>query len=282
MTGKKNVYHANRDFNVGDKVLVRGIPYSSETHTAKIISEPEEDAGGNYLVGIKYWYMGSLEHDIVNVNRVLKTKGLNIKMSKAQYWTLGVLAVVAILFFWVVGNFNSLVGMNEDVDNSWSKVETSYQRRYDLIGNLVESVKGSQLQEQTVFKSIADARKQYSDAGAKSDENGQAQAASKIETNVALIPRLQEAYPELKSNQNVQSLMGQLTGTEDGIATARNTYNDVVTNYNKGVQQFPKVVFASAFGYHERAQFKADSAATKAPTVNFSSPAVTTSPAVKQ
>lgn len=200
------------------------------------------------------------------------------KMSKAAIVTAIVLGIIGVFFLWIIANFNSLVTMNEDVDNSWSKVETSYQRRFDLIGNLVESVKGSQLQEQEVFKAIANARIQYKSAQQNGDENGQAQAASTVETNVALIPRLQEAYPELKSNQNVQNLMTELTGTEDGIADARNKYNDVVTNYNKGVQSFPKVIFASLFGYKERAQFKANAAAATAPTVNFTSPAVQSSP----
>lgn len=203
------------------------------------------------------------------------------KMSKAAIVTAIVLGVIGVFFLWIVGNFNSLVTMNEDVDNSWSKVETTYQRRFDLIGNLVESVKGSQLQEQEVFKAIANARSQYQAAQQSGNENAQAQAASSVETNLALVPRLQEAYPELKSNQNVQNLMKELTGTEDGIATARNTYNDVVTNYNKGVQSFPKVIFASLFGYKERAQFKANAAAATAPTVNFTSPAVQSSPVPK-
>ena len=193
----------------------------------------------------------------------------------------GVVAFVVLAFVgWIVANFNSLVTMNEDVDNAWAKVETQYQRRFDLVGNLVESVKGSQLQEQEVFKAIANARSQYQGAQSKGDENSQAQAASSIETNLALVPRLQEAYPELKSNQNVQSLMGQLTGTEDQIATVRDRYNDTVTNYNKGVQQIPKVLFASMFGYKERVQFKANSAAATAPTVNFTSPAVQSTPKV--
>ena len=205
-------------------------------------------------------------------------KGMNVN-SKGIF--AGVVAFVVLAFVgWIVANFNSLVTMNEDVDNAWAKVETQYQRRFDLVGNLVESVKGSQLQEQEVFKAIANARSQYQGAQSKGDENSQAQAASSIETNLALVPRLQEAYPELKSNQNVQSLMGQLAGTEDQIATVRDRYNDTVTNYNKGVQQIPKVLFASMFGYKERVQFKANSAAATAPTVNFTSPAVQSTPKV--
>lgn len=211
-----------------------------------------------------------------------KTKELINKMKiKPGAIIAGVVAfVVLVLVGWLVANFNSLVTMNEDVDNSWAKVETQYQRRLDLVGNLVESVKGSQLQEQEVFKAIANARSQYQNAQKNGDENGQAQAASNVETNLALVPRLQEAYPELKSNQNVQSLMGQLAGTEDQIAGARDKYNDTVTNYNKGIGQIPKVVFANWFGYKQRQQFKSSPSAATAPSVDFTSPAVQSSPKV--
>lgn len=182
-----------------------------------------------------------------------------------------VLLVIFMLGAWIVGNFNSLVAMNEDVDNSWSKVETQYQRRFDLIGNLVETVKSSQKQEVAVIKEIADGRKTYAAAQASGDENGQAEAATKIETNVAALPKLlQEAYPELTSNQNVQNLMKELQGTENGISGVRDKYNDTVTNYNKGVMSFPKNIFANMFGYKERAQFKANSGASEAPKVDFS------------
>lgn len=187
------------------------------------------------------------------------------KKFKAPIITGAILLFLMVIGLWFAGNFNSLVGAREDVENSWAKVETQYQRRFDLIGNLVESVKGSQLQEQKVFKDIADARKQYQ-AGS-SDQ--QAQAASSIETSVALIPRLQEAYPELKSNQNVQNLMKELAGTENGIAAVRDRFNDTVTNYNKNVQSFPKNVFANIFGFKERSQFKAASGAESAPQVKF-------------
>lgn len=190
-----------------------------------------------------------------------------MKLSKPAILTGIVLLILLLIAMWLMANYNSLVSAREDTENSWAKVETQYQRRFDLIGNLVESVKGSQLQEQKVFKDIADARKQYQSATGNSDQ--QAQAASSIETNVALIPRLQEAYPELKSNQNVQDLMKELSGTENGIATVRNTYNDTVTNYNKNVQRFPKNIFANLFGFKERAQFRAAAGAEKAPQVKF-------------
>lgn len=192
-----------------------------------------------------------------------------MKLSRPAVITVIVLAVVGILFLVGVGNYNSLVAGNNGVDNSWAHVETQYQRRFDLIGNVVESVKGSQFQEQAVFKSIADARRQYQSAQASGNENGQARAASTIESNVALIPRLQEAYPELRSNEHVSRLITELQTTENGIADVRNDYNDTVTGWNNKVTRFPGNVFAGIFNFHKRALFKADVGALKAPKVNF-------------
>lgn len=189
-----------------------------------------------------------------------------MKLSKPAIITAIVLGVILFLGLWFAGNYNSLVSASNGVDNAWSKVETQYQRRLDLIDNIVASVKGSQLQEQKVFGDIAKARTQYNQA---TSAEGKAEAASSIETNVALIPRLQEAYPELKSNEQVSKLIGELAGTENGILDVRNRYNDAVTNYNTNITRFPKSIFASMFDYDKRSLFKADSAASKAPTVKF-------------
>lgn len=189
-----------------------------------------------------------------------------MQLTKQSKITGGILLGVLILGLWIMGNFNSLVSSKNSVDKSWSRVETQYQRRLDLIGNLVESTKGAQGQEREVFIKIAQARTNYNNATSSSDK---AKAASQVETNVALIPRLQEAYPDLKSNQQVQSLMNQLTSTEDGILQARDHYNDTATNYNTGIQSFPKNTFASMFGYTTVSLFKADTGAKNAPKVKF-------------
>ncbi|HEY5806151.1 MAG TPA: LemA family protein, partial [Candidatus Saccharimonadales bacterium] len=140
-----------------------------------------------------------------STKKILKKlmKGTKMKLTKPAIVTAVALGFVFIMGMTVAGNYNSLVKVDADVDNAWAKVETQYQRRFDLIGNLVESVKGSQFQELAVFKAIAEGRKQYT--GATTPE-GKAEAATSIETNLALVPRLQEAYPELKSNANVQAL----------------------------------------------------------------------------
>lgn len=193
-------------------------------------------------------------------------KKIKMKLTKPAIITLVVLFVVLILGTTVVGNYNSLVSSRADVDNSWAKVETQYQRRLDLIGNLVGSVKGAQGQEQTVFGKIADARKQYQNAQTTNDK---ASAASALETNIALVPKLQEAYPELKSNVQVTKLMDQLTGTENTIASARDNYNDTVKNYNVNIKSFPKSVYAGIFNYDQAKLFQADAQAKTAPKVDF-------------
>jgi LemA protein len=185
-----------------------------------------------------------------------------------------ILAIVtgAILLFlficgiWFMGNYNSLVTARNSTDKSWASVETQYQRRFDLIDNLVEVVKSAQKQEQDVFVKIAEARTAYNSAKSTDDKVA---AANSIETNVALIPRLQEAYPDLKSNQQVTALMNDLLGTEDGILKARDGFNTTATNYNTNIQRFPKNVFASIFGFKARTLFKADTGADKAVKVKF-------------
>lgn len=167
---------------------------------------------------------------------------------------------------WLMGNYNSLVSSQTAVEKAWATVETQYQRRFDLVGNLVESVKGGQKQELAVFTAIADARKQYSNAGSI---NEKAAAASVIETNIALIPRMQEAYPELKSNELVTTLMNDLRSTENQIATVRDGFNTTAANYNTNIRRFPKNIFASMFGFDKVTLFKATSGADKAVEVRF-------------
>lgn len=177
-----------------------------------------------------------------------------------------ILLVVMFLGMWLVGNYNSLVSSKAEVDNSWARVESQYQLRFDLVDNLVQTVKGGQKQEVDVFGKIADARKQYNASATTEDK---AQALTAMETNIALIPRLQEAYPELKSNQQVQVLMDKLSKTEDDIRTVRDSYSKAATNYNVNVGRFPKNIFAKTFGFSKMPLFKSDAGAASAPKVKF-------------
>lgn len=189
-----------------------------------------------------------------------------MKLTKQARITGIVLVIILFVGLWIGGNYNSLTVSRNEVDNSWAKIETQYQRRLDLIDNVVASVKGAQGQEQKVFGDIAKARSAYNNAGNTSDK---AAAASQLETNIAVIPKLQEAYPELKSNEQVTKLIDEVRGTEGQIATARDRYNDTATNYNNNISRFPKNIFANSFGFKKQSLFKADTAAAKAPKVNL-------------
>ncbi len=177
------------------------------------------------------------------------------------------LVVVAVL---VLGygfvTYNKLVSVSESVDTQWAQVETQYQRRVDLIPNLVNSVKGAMKQEEAVFGALADARTRY--AGASSVDE-KAQAATEVESAFARLLVVMENYPELKSINSVQTLMAQIEGTENRISVERGRYNDSVRAYNLVAKRFPSSVIAGAFGYDTKAYFQAAAGSETAPTVNF-------------
>jgi LemA protein len=184
-------------------------------------------------------------------------------MNKTLLAILGVVVVVGLYAFSV---YNGLVTKNEAVDAQWAQVETQYQRRFDLIPNLVESVKGIMKQEQTVFTAIADARTRY--AGAATVDQ-KAAAAGQVESALSRLLVVMENYPQLKSAETVQTLMSQLEGTENRISVERKRYNDEVRDFNLSVKRFPGSVLASLFGFKERSYFDAATGAENAPQVQF-------------
>lgn len=190
-----------------------------------------------------------------------------MKLSRPAVVTAIILGILVISGLWFAGNYNSLVVANNSVDNSKAKIDTQLERRYELIDNIVASVKGSQAQESDVFGKIADARKVGSSA---TSEGAEANANATIDQQIALLPRLQEQYPDLKSNDQVTRLIQELQGTAGQVATARDTYNDTATNYNNNIASFPKSIFATIFNFHKRELFKASSAAQVNPKVDFS------------
>ncbi len=179
---------------------------------------------------------------------------------------LGVIAIVAILVIWVFSSYNGLVTANEGVTNQWAQVETQYQRRFDLIPNLVASVKGIMAQEKAVFNDIAQARTHYSGA---TTPDARAQAAGEVESALGRLLVITENYPELKSSQNVQDLMTELEGTENRISVERKRYNDMVQNYNLKTKHFPGSLAAVIFGFKEHAYFNAAKGTETAPAVNL-------------
>lgn len=176
------------------------------------------------------------------------------------------LGIVALLLIWGFSSYNGLVTANEGVDNQWAQVETQYQRRFDLIPNLVESVKGIMTQEKDVFTAIADARTRYSGAQTVDEK---AQAAGQVESALGRLLVITENYPQLKSSETVQTLMSQLEGTENRVSVERVRYNDTVQSYNLKTKRFPGMIFAKLFGFDARPYFEAAQGSDTAPKVSF-------------
>lgn len=175
-----------------------------------------------------------------------------------------ILGVFALLF---IPKYNSLVTAEENVDSKWAQVENQLQRRYDLIPNLVESVKGYAKHEQEVIASITEARAQLGNA-----ETPEQQAIANDALNGALgrLLVVVENYPNLKADANFRQLMDELAGTENRLAVAREDYNNEVQGFNKIVKRFPGNVVAGMFGFEQKEYFKAAAGAEKAPAVDFS------------
>jgi len=177
-----------------------------------------------------------------------------------------IIGILVLFGIWCASFYNKLVTMNEGVDSQWAQVETQYQRRLDLIPNLVESVKGVMKQEGEIFGKIADARTHYANATSVDEK---AKAAGEIETSLSRLLVIMENYPALKSADNVNTLMAQLEGTENRVSTERGRFNDTVQKYNVQVKQFPGSIIAPLFGFHERTYFDAVEGAQVAPAVKF-------------
>ena len=176
----------------------------------------------------------------------------------------GGIAVLVVLYGFMA--YNGLVGANEQVDSQWAQVETQYQRRFDLIPNLVESVKGIMKQEQTIFTALAEARTHYS--GAQTVDQ-KAAAAGEVESALGRLLVITENYPQLKSSENVQTLMSQLEGTENRISVERKRFNDMVQGYNLKIKTLPSSIIASMTGFKEHEYFQSISGSETAPKVEF-------------
>ena len=179
---------------------------------------------------------------------------------------IGIIIVVVLIALYAFSTYNSLITLNVSADTQWKQVETQYQRRFDLIPNLVETVKGIAKQEQKVFGDIAEARTRYSGAVSTDDK---AKSASQMESALGRLLVIAENYPELKSSDSFQTLMSQLEGAENRVSVERGRFNEVVRNYNLKVMRVPSSVIASIFGFDDRAYFNAEAGAEKAPEVKF-------------
>jgi LemA protein len=187
-------------------------------------------------------------------------------MKKSLIIILAILAVIILIGSWFWGSYNKLVVANEQVGGQWAQVEVQYQRRFDLMPNLVESVKGAMGQEQKVFGDLAAARASYSGAATV---NAKAEAASQVEGALGRLLVIMENYPQLRSVEVVQNLMVQLEGTENRVSVERNRFNEIVKGYNVLIKRVPMNIMASIFNYSEKAYFLASPEAATAPKVNL-------------
>lgn len=184
-------------------------------------------------------------------------------MKKSSWIIIGVLALIVFMGF---GSYNNLVGSEENVNNKWSQVENQLQRRNDMIGNLVETVKGYAAQERDVIGKVADARAKL--GGANSPATA-AEADQELSGALSRLLVVVENYPNLKSDANFRQLQDEIAGTENRIAVARKDYNDSVTQYNTGIRRFPTVIFARLMGFDGKEYFKAEAGAQQVPKVKF-------------
>lgn len=198
------------------------------------------------------------------------------RRSNMTLWiVIGVLAVLAI---WGVSTYNSMVSQEENVDRTWANVQNQYQRRSDLIPNLVATVKGYSEHESSTLENVTAARAGLLQARDEADgvedpqENIAAfqKAQSKLQSAMGIyINAVHEAYPDLKANENFMNLQTQLEGTENRISTERTRYNEAVQSYNVAIRRFPATIVASIAGFDKKSPFAADEAAQSAPKVQF-------------
>ena len=172
-------------------------------------------------------------------------------------------------------SYNSMVEADENVKAQWAKVENQYQRRADLIPNLVSTVKGYAAHEATTLEAVVEARAKATqvtiDAENLTEENLKAYQEAQGELSQALgrLLAVTENYPDLKANENFRDLQAQLEGTENRIATERSRYSEMVAGYNAKIRKFPAVITAKIFGFEAKPQFAAEAGAEKAPVVEF-------------
>ena len=172
-------------------------------------------------------------------------------------------------------NYNSLVDKQQTVDEAWAQVENQYQRRADLIPNLVNTVKGYSTHESETLQKVIEARAKATSVTIDAENLNEEtlakyqQAQGELSQALKSLLAVTEAYPDLKANENFMALQAQLEGTENRISTERKRYTEAVKNYNTAIKKFPTVIYAGWFGFDAKPQFKAEAGAEKAPEVKF-------------
>ncbi len=172
-------------------------------------------------------------------------------------------------------NYNSLVEKDQAVNQSWAEVENQYQRRADLIPNLVATVKGYAAHEEETFQKVTEARAKATSVNITADQLDEAslrkfqEAQNELTGALKSLLAVSEAYPDLKANENFKDLQVQLEGTENRVTTARGRYTEAVQDFNTTIKKFPTTIYAGWFGFKERPQFQAQAGAERAPEVKF-------------
>lgn len=201
---------------------------------------------------------------------------------KKSFTKIGIIiGVILFIVFFVynlfAGNYNKMVSYDESISSAWSQVENQYQRRLDLIPNLISTVKGYAAHEKQIFEDIAEARSKVGgivniDSSVLEDEEKFAEyqkIQNQLSSSLQRLLAVTENYPDLKANQNFLALQDELAGTENRISTERKRFNDIVKSYNTFIRKFPQNLIANMNGFEEKPYFKADSSASKTPVVQF-------------
>lgn len=199
-------------------------------------------------------------------------------MSKGLLITIGILAVIAFVAMAMVGRYNGIVGLEEGIDGAWGDVQNQYQRRADLIPNLVETVKGYASHERETLEAVVSARARATQVSTELTPEAlndpamlqRFQAAQdQLGSALGRLMVVVERYPDLKANQNFLALQDELAGTENRIAVSRRRFNESVQGYNATIRRFPASIIAGMFGFDRRAYFEAVAGSEQAPTVKF-------------
>ncbi|WP_286155886.1 LemA family protein [Parabacteroides goldsteinii] len=196
-------------------------------------------------------------------------------MKKSYIILIVIAAVILCIFFWFKGTYNNMVNTRENVAAQWSNVENQYQRRLDLIPNLVSTVKGYAAHEENTLTEVINARAKATQMQISIDQLDETtlkklnNVQSELSSALSRLMAISENYPNLKANQNFLDLQAQLEGTENRIAVERRKFNDVARNYNSYIRQFPRNILAGMFGFTPKPYFEANAGAENAPKVEF-------------
>lgn len=204
-----------------------------------------------------------------------KNQNKKMKMKRGYVTLIVIVAVVLVLFFWIKGMYNSMVRTDETVSQAWAQVENVYQRRADLVPNLVATVKGYAEHESSTLEAVVEARAKATQATVDPSTLSEEELArfmsaqNELGTAIGRLLVSVERYPDLKANQNFLELQAQLEGTENRITVERQKFNEAARNYNVTIRRFPNNIFAGMFGFEKKGYFEASEGAEQAPVVSF-------------